>query len=899
MNTPRGYDGAVLIYTEMNITGAEQGTRALKAEMGKLADSVQNSEDKMAQAFASTSRRMQDAAKDISDGGKASTEALSAAGVSGKKAMAGLLDSITTGMGAAEGKLSAAFSEIPGMASAALSSLPAIAGVAFSGLAAAGIAGLSILMNVIGKFAGRIAGIGKKIVLVVARIAKALLSLKRNAEDTAKGFGMNAGLMLVLSVAMNKISQALSQMTGGIREGMDNLVRYSDRANAAVSGLYSSLETFKNGLAAAIEPVMDIVVPALTKLVNLFSLAAAYVNQFLSALTGKRTYIKAVELQKDYAESLEDSEKETKKLTKETERFLAPFDQIIQLRKTSGEAGDSSGSAADKDKMPKPSEMFELVEIEDDIQRFADKLLDLFRLGDFTGLGRFLGDTINSAIAKIGELIDWNNIGGKITDIVTKFTTLFNSLVASIRWEDLGRTLGKGVNTLVNTLLLLINGIDWVKVGAALASGLNGLVHEVDWTRFGQLLGSYIQMKIDALYGFVTTADWPGIGAAIGNSLMGLVNRIDWARFGETLGRTLSGIISTVHNFIKTIDWRGLGYKIASTINNFFASVNWADFGATLSDIALGLLNMLQTAIEHVDWWQIGEDIGTFLANIDWQGIFNKALQIGIRALAALIQVEWGTLEGLGKKLWDGFTGGISKQSDRPDGWIRQHITEPFLTGLRVLFGINGGISGVMLEMGGHLINGLIGGLDSSKLGAHILAIGLMIKTRFQESFNGIREVVVSAMNAVIDVLNRLQVKIPEWVPELGGKTFGFNIKHIGTSGTYTAQSRFSGVPVYASYAAIPFRMPRLATGTVVPPRAGEFAAILGDNKRETEVVSPLSTMKQALIEALQEAGVTGNNQTVKATLEVDGTRFGQLIAKFGNQENQRVGVRLVTEGRC
>ena len=88
-----------------------------------------------------------------------------------------------------------------------------------------------------------------------------------------------------------------------------------------------------------------------------------------------------------------------------------------------------------------------------------------------------------------------------------------------------------------------------------------------------------------------------------------------------------------------------------------------------------------------------------------------------------------------------------------------------------------------------------------------------------------------------------------------------------------------------------------LATGTVVPPRAGMFAAILGDNNRETEVVSPLSTMKQALKEALAESNISSGNQIAKAELVLDGTRFGQLVVKFGNNEKNRVGVRMVTEG--
>lgn len=53
------------------------------------------------------------------------------------------------------------------------------------------------------------------------------------------------------------------------------------------------------------------------------------------------------------------------------------------------------------------------------------------------------------------------------------------------------------------------------------------------------------------------------------------------------------------------------------------------------------------------------------------------------------------------------------------------------------------------------------------------------------------------------------------------------------------------------------YKIPGYARGTVVPPNK-PFMGILGDNKNETEVVSPVSTIKQALIEAMQETGAAG-----------------------------------------
>lgn len=116
-----------------------------------------------------------------------------------------------------------------------------------------------------------------------------------------------------------------------------------------------------------------------------------------------------------------------------------------------------------------------------------------------------------------------------------------------------------------------------------------------------------------------------------------------------------------------------------------------------------------------------------------------------------------------------------------------------------------------------------------------------------------------------------------------------------GASSRSTSYSR-SGYSL-DTYSVVPYKMPRLATGTVVPPRAGEFAAILGDNKREAEVVSPLSTMKQALKEALSESGFGAGERDINIELILDGQRFARAVYKANNQEKQRVGVRMVTNG--
>lgn len=84
---------------------------------------------------------------------------------------------------------------------------------------------------------------------------------------------------------------------------------------------------------------------------------------------------------------------------------------------------------------------------------------------------------------------------------------------------------------------------------------------------------------------------------------------------------------------------------------------------------------------------------------------------------------------------------------------------------------------------------------------------------------------------------------------------------------------------------------PGLATGAVVPPNR-EFMAILGDNKTETEVVSPLSTMKQAMLEAMRESG--GGRGDVNLVLTGELAALARVLRPYIEDEGRRVGTNLV-----
>ena len=97
----------------------------------------------------------------------------------------------------------------------------------------------------------------------------------------------------------------------------------------------------------------------------------------------------------------------------------------------------------------------------------------------------------------------------------------------------------------------------------------------------------------------------------------------------------------------------------------------------------------------------------------------------------------------------------------------------------------------------------------------------------------------------------------------------------------------------FSSYSYRPrsYTMPRLASGTVVPRRAGEFAAILGDNNKEAEVVSPLSTMKKAFKEAYREMGGNSGARTYNVKADVQRRTLFELVIDEAKMRRTQSGV--------
>lgn len=673
--------------------------KAMAAVFGNAASEIHNWSDAVEQYGNQAGMAMNELQQDAAEAEQAVSEA-SSQGAEQAKGYVGLKESILN----AFKNVPRVFGQIPVAAKRELSKIPGIVKSAFS-------SATRTVLN-----------FGKS-------LGKGLADKAKQAVSSLKGLGKSSNkvsqsiLKLSNMFKLMLIRMAMRAAIQGVKEGMQNLVQYSDRANQSMSGLMTNMTYLKNSFAAAFAPILSYVAPVLNTLINLLATAVGYINQFFSALGGGSTFVRAKKANEDYAASLKKTGGAASAAGKEAKKALAPFDDLVQIQQQGADASGGGGGGAS------PSDMFETVGIDKGISDFANKLKEMFAAGDWEGIGQLIGQKINEAVQSFTEFISWDNIGAQITAFVTAFTTLFNRLVAKIDWYSIGVMFGTGINTIAHTLYLLLTQIEWFALGNALSQGLMGMVNTVEWGLVGATIGAYFQAQISGLLGFIIGTDWGAIGTALSDCIVGIADKIEWEQLGYLFAAGLNAVFDAMLQFAKDFPWVEMGEHIATSISTFFQTFRWADAGEALSTFVIGILDFLITVVQETDWASFVQGIVDCIEAVDWIGLAGKiftllssALGVAFGALANFIgtliadgvtaakEYFQGKIEECGGNVVDGIFKGIIDAMKAVGTWVQNNVFKPFMDAFKSAFGIHSP-STVMAGMGQYLWEGFCNGI--------------------------------------------------------------------------------------------------------------------------------------------------------------------------------------------
>lgn len=630
------------------------------------------------------------------------------------------------------------------------------------------------------------------------------------------------------------LSRMLGAITKAVQTGTENLYQYSKiidgKFAASMDRLAASFQYFQNSIGAAIAPIINAFAPAIDLAVDkVVELLNAF-NQMIAKLTGASSWTKAVKVPKEYAESADKASKANKNL-------LASFDELNVIQsKDSG-----SGKTA-----PDYGSMFEEVPLDGyTLPDFVQQIKDQIQAGDWAGVGRTLGEKVNE-------------------------------ITSSINWAAAGENIGKGLQNIIDTYNSFMETMDWSGIGSGLGDALNNLMANVDFESAGSAFAQGWNALVELIHGFVTATDWKSVGLSISGFINGWFDTVDWTLLGQTASDGVLSLLEAMRTAVQGTDWKSIGGYISEMINQ----IDWSGIfsGATglLSDAVVALLDLIIGFIQGLDWYNLGvelyESITDSVASIDFDGIASRLMEGIGSALAGLSQFLIGIIAGAWDGLIDwwketafedgqftmqGLLDGIWEKAKGIGTWIKDNVFLPFINGFKNVFGIHSP-STVMAEMGGYLIDGLLGGLSNTwnKITKWFTDSVSWVKTKLTGGFTDIKNSVVKiwdglwsgvkgvinsmlggvekmangivkGINKMIGALNGLSFDVPDWVPGIGGETFGFNIREISE-----------------------VKIPRLASGGVVTgptfAQIGEYPGAASN----PEIVAPQSVIYDTVVSA-------------------------------------------------
>lgn len=321
------------------------------------------------------------------------------------------------------------------------------------------------------------------------------------------------------------------------------------------------------------------------------------------------------------------------------------FDELNQLSESASAAGGAlggigGGGGLDNIQTPTFGGLSDALDDainsgENFVSLFAHRIRKAIKSENWQALGIVLANELNKGLQKVYDVISWKNVGPKITAFTTAFTETFNSLVTHFNWDLLGRTVGTGVNTIVNTLNQLADGIDWINLGSKMAEGFNGLFDEVDWNNLGHLIGNKFRIAWDMFAGFVKNLDYADIGRSIAEFLTSSFGTVSFGNVGAALSNLMNGAFESLRTFTKEFEWNDFANNVAEGISNFLKNTEWKENGAALGEFLTKLGSALKGAITNDTFYDLGKGIGEFIGALPWLDLLKGAAEFIIGGLSS------------------------------------------------------------------------------------------------------------------------------------------------------------------------------------------------------------------------------------------------------------------------
>jgi hypothetical protein len=651
-----------------------------------------------------------------------------------------------------------------------------------------------------------------------------------------------------------------------------------------VLALGASFEKFKVAVGNSIIPILSAIIPyikmALDWLTSLFVTFAAFVSAFFGVDVSGTIAGYASETEalaggtNEAAEAQGNLANQTTKAGKAAKGALAAFDELNVLQQAEPETPKTKGGGAGASIEPpniskNMSEELQkrISEIQGQVEAFKKTMLEALApvIASLQRLGQAL-EPLKAFVAT--ALIDFYNrflvpVGKWVLgEGLPRFIDAITNGLNQINWGAINQALRDLWDALAPFAVKIGEGLLWLweNVLVPLGTWVIGDALPV----FLELAASGITVLTEALKALGPLADWlwkEFLQPIAAWTAQALLDTLKWLteRLKE-VGQWIKENPAAFDTFVVAIGAFAAAWWLVNTAITAWTAISaiattaTTAFGAAVAFLTspVFLVILAVTALIAILIWLIAnwEEVKR-TAGVVWDWIVDKWSVAAAwfktnvtDPIARWFEQAWTNIKTFAETAW----GNVKRIWGIVADWFKTNVTDPIKNAFETV-----------LDWIGGKFETIFGGIKGFIKDALRTIVGVI---------NGLLSALASGINFIVDALNTLKFTVPDWIPLIGGSTFGFDL---------------------AKVVAAQISVPGLATGAVVPAHANMLAMIGEGSKRE--VVAPDDLIRQIIKEEL--SGFGGQEVTINFA-----GSLGALVRElkpYVEKDNRRVGVSLIS----
>lgn len=372
---------------------------------------------------------------------------------------------------------------------------------------------------------------------------------------------------------------------------------------------------------------------------------------------------------------------------------------------------------------------------------------------DWNGIGLAVSTGINSALGGL----DWSLIKGTLHTSVSNIISSINTFIQTADWNLVGNTIGQYWNSKLEILKTAVTEFDWIGAGTGLSETILGIINTIDYAGIGQAFSNGLKGILDFGISFLENTNWKELGESVYRNVKEALANVDWNGIADKTFEFIGSAFGSLAGFISGLFGDAVADAKQYIIDHFTESGKWTweGFKKGVTDMVTGIgtwikdhiftpfINGFKSAFGINSPSTVMEEQGGFIIEGLLNGLENTAVNVinWFKELPGRVLDSIGNakdwLYDSGSDIISGLKNGINDKFSDAKEWIDENIVSKFTGFFKELFGIHSP-STVMEGFGVNVMEGLENGMTSKE--DDVLSIFETIKGTVSEKWDSIKE---------------------------------------------------------------------------------------------------------------------------------------------------------------